>query len=48
MGLTFLYYLRRNRSLGVGLALLVGMIAFAGVGKYNEFDRLREVPCNFD
>ena len=32
MGLTFLNYLGRNRSLAVGLALLVGLIAFAVIG----------------
>ena len=32
MGVTWLSYLARNRQLGVGLALLLGMIAFAVIG----------------
>ena len=32
MGVTWLRYLARNRQLGVGLALLLGMIAFAVIG----------------
>ena len=32
MGLTWMNYLARNRELGVGLALLLGMIAFAVIG----------------
>lgn len=32
MGMTWLSYLARNRQLGVGLALLLGMIAFAVIG----------------
>jgi peptide/nickel transport system permease protein len=32
MGLTWVNYLARNRELGVGLALLLGMIAFAVIG----------------
>src|ERR1700732_5046202 len=32
MGLTVFYYLRRNRELAVGLALLFGLVAFAVIG----------------
>src|SRR3984957_9705768 len=34
MGGTSLSYLARNRQLGVGLALLLGMIAFAVIGGF--------------